>query len=144
MSSYVPSNNTFSEVLSFLNDFSEKTDYSLVGTYLIGAGNKHINEMFIERLLNLCIKSVNKQYNKPVEPTTEMYTTAFMPIVIKFIENENCLKQCEHIDYQIEHSELDHETFGKLQALQLHLVKDIHKKQLSNNKKYQLAPWGID
>ena len=144
MSSYVPSNNTFFAVLSFLNDYSEKSGYSLVGTDLIGTGNKHINEMFIEKLLNLCIKSVNKQYKKPVASSTEIYTPDFMPITIKFIENENCLKQCENIDYQIEHEELDQETFCKLKELQLHLMKEIYKKQLSNNKKYQNAPWGID
>ena len=144
MSSYIPSNNTFSAVLSFLNDYSDKSGYSLVGTDLIGAGNKHVNEMFIEKLLNLVIKSVNKQYNNEAEPTTEIYTPAFMPIVIKFIGKEMALKQCENIDYQIEHSELDQETFSKLQSLQLYLVKEICKKQLSENKVYQNSPWGVN
>jgi len=144
MSSHIPSNETFFAVLSFLNDYSEKSDYSLVGTDLIGAGNKNINELFIEKLLNLTIKSVNKQYKNPVEPSTEIYTPAFMPIEIKFITKEVCLKQLEYIDYQIENSEIDLETFSKLQSLQLYLVKEINKKALYDNKAYQSAPWGVN
>jgi len=142
MSSNVPSNMTFFTVLSFLTDYSNKTGQSLAGVDLIGAGPDNVNTHFIERLLNLTIKSVAKQYNEQAE-TIEIYTPEFMPIEIKFVTKEVCFKQLEMIDYQIESPELDYETFSKLQSLQLHLVKEITKKELSENKAYQSAPWGV-
>ena len=142
MSSHIPSNSTFFAVLSFLNDFSKKSDRSLVGVDRIGGSLEHVNEMFIERLSNLTIKSVAKQYNHHAD-TVEIYTPEFMPIEIKFITKEVCLKQLENIDYQIESPELDYETYGQLQALQLYLVKEITKKALEANKAYQSAPWGV-
>ena len=99
MSSYVPSNNSFSVLLSFLNDYSEKSGYCLVGCDLIGAGNQNVNEMFVERLLNLAIKSVDKQYKQPVQPSTEIYTPDFMPLQFEGITLEVCLKQCSWSDF---------------------------------------------
>ncbi len=142
MSSFVPSNNTFFTVLSFLNDYSAKTGYSLVGVDRIGAGPENVNTSFIERLLNLNIKSVAKQYNDHAD-TVEIYTPEFMPVEIKFVTAEACLKQLECISYQIESPELDYETYSQLQALQLHLVKEMSKASLNNNKAYQESPWGV-
>ncbi len=142
MSSHVPSNNTFFTVLSFISDYSKKTGYSLVGVDRIGAGPDNVNTHFIEKLLNLNIKSVAKQYNDHAD-TVEIYTPEFMPVEIKFVTAEACLKQLECISYQIESPELDYETYSQLQTLQLYLVKEITKKALEDNKAYQSAPWGV-
>jgi len=145
MSSYTPSNNTFFTVLSFLTDYSKESDRSLVGCNHIGGffGADNVNTHFIEKLLNLTVKSVAKQYKKESPDTIEIYTPEFMPIEIKFITKEVCLKQLENIDYQIESPELDYETYSQLKALQLYLVKAITKDALDTNKAYQSAPWGV-
>ena len=145
MSSGVPSNKTFFTVLSFLTDYSKKTDRSLVGySYedsFFAADNT--NTHFIEKLLNLTVKSVAKQYKKERPDIIEIYTPEFMPVLIKFVPAEACLKQLEYIDYQIESPELDYEVYSQLKALQLHLLKEITEEALENNKKYKAAPFGV-
>jgi len=145
MSSNVPSNKTFFTVLSFLTDYSKKSDRSLVGCNHIGGffGADNVNTHFIEKLLNLTVKSVAKQNKEERPDTIEIYTPEFMPIEIKCVPAEACLKQLEFIDYQIESPELDYEVYRQLKALQLHLVKEITKEALEANKKYKAAPWGV-
>ncbi len=145
MSSNVPSNNTFFTVLSFLTDYSKKSDRSLVGCNHIGGflGADNVNTHFIEKLLNLVIKSVAKQYKEERPDIVEIYTPEFMPIEIKLVPAEACLKQLECIDYQIESPELDYEAYSQLKDLQLYLVKEITEEALEANKSYQSAPWGV-
>jgi hypothetical protein len=133
MSSHVPNNQTFNGLLTFIKQhFDYHDDKSPIQGYQ-PVGD---TELFAEKLMNLCIKSVNKQY-KDNSPTMEIFKD-WIPVKTE-IDIFQAITICDYINYQIENEDLDIETFAKFQTLRVCLMKVAFKKELAKNERQ----WGL-
>jgi hypothetical protein len=143
MSSFVPSQQVFDKVRSFLKENfcgeKPKQGYRPLGDV----------DLFIEQLYNLCEASVHYQYQvkrgatKTYPPITEIFTPQWMPKEYKIGAYE-CLKALECIDYQIDYPKEAKEgvffdAYMLLQKAMLSVVKIATK--YNQTKSYQEAPW---
>ena len=138
MSSFVPDQKVFDRAWNFCKKAFDGDKPTL--------GYKPIGDVdiFMEKLMNLCIMSVHRQYegDQNYPHTVEIFTPQYMPQEFQVTAIE-ALKALNCIHYQIEYphvrNEVYMEAFAHLNEARYAILAHISK--IEKNKLYNDAPW---